>query len=82
MARPKRLGERSAPQASGEEGAATDGGYVQPMLDEWLQRPLVSAEWLRRDRAENPSSVEPDPGSPVTQREDSGERQILMMIGE
>ncbi|MGB2915324.1 MAG: NACHT domain-containing protein, partial [Candidatus Microthrix parvicella] len=82
MARPKRLGERSAPQASGEEGAATDGGYVQPMLDEWLQRPLVSAEWLRRDRAENPSSVEPDPGSPETQREDSGARPFLMLLGE
>jgi WD40 repeat protein len=82
MARPKRLGERSAPQASGEEGAATYGGYVQPMLDEWLQRPLVSAEWLRRDRAENPSSVEPDPGSPETQREDSGARPFLMLLGE
>ena len=82
MARPKRIGARSTPQVAGEDGAATAGGYVQPMLDEWLQRPLVSAAWLRRDKAENPRSVGPDPGVPKTQPQDSGARPFLMLLGE
>ncbi|MCB1029633.1 MAG: NACHT domain-containing protein, partial [Microthrixaceae bacterium] len=52
------------------------------MLDEWLQRPLVSAAWLARDQADNPGAAIADRGSEESQPEDSGARPFMMLLGD